>query len=263
MNGYGTQHPQHQQEHHHHQQQHQQQQHPHGLHPAQQQQMTADALGLTPEDAVEALINAQHGASLHGFEGFRTGAPHQHVYLHEELSAAHHHHHGLNHHQQQHAHHNNHAEQQHPGATHAHHPHHPHVHHPHAQGPGAHSHSVQVDDRFTDDQLVSMSVRELNRQLRGFSKEEVLRLKQKRRTLKNRGYAQSCRHKRVQQRHLLENEKTDLQRQVENLRVELARLARERDAYKARCERLAAVCQRAERPGSPGRPRDASPIYFA
>lgn len=149
----------------------------------------SEALNLTPEDAVEALI----GSAPHHYEGFR----------HPPYDEHHHHHHHLTHINQ------------------------------------VQRLDERLEDRFSDEQLVSMTVRELNRQLRGFSKEDVIRLKQKRRTLKNRGYAQSCRFKRVQQRHLLETEKTSLQNQVNQLQQDLVRISKERDLYKDKYERLA------------------------
>uniref|UniRef100_G3SZ70 Transcription factor MafB n=1 Tax=Loxodonta africana TaxID=9785 RepID=G3SZ70_LOXAF len=187
------------------------------------QQMNPEALNLTPEDAVEALIGSHPVPQpLQSFDGFRGPHPH-HAYqaagvAHDELGPhAHPHHH--HHHQAS------------PPPSNAA--------SPTQQLPTSHPGAGPLEDRFSDDQLVSMSVRELNRHLRGFTKDEVIRLKQKRRTLKNRGYAQSCRYKRVQQKHHLENEKTQLIQQVEQLKQEVSRLARERDAYKVKCEKLA------------------------
>ncbi|KAL4836204.1 hypothetical protein H8958_014493 [Nasalis larvatus] len=188
------------------------------------QQLNPEALGFSPEDAVEALISNSHQLQG-GFDGYARGAQQLAVaagagagaslggsgeemgpaaaVVSAVIAAA--------------------AAQS--GAGGALHPH-------HAAG------GLHFDDRFSDEQLVTMSVRELNRQLRGVSKEEVIRLKQKRRTLKNRGYAQSCRFKRVQQRHVLESEKNQLLQQVDHLKQEISRLVRERDAYKEKYEKL-------------------------
>ncbi|XP_067904607.1 transcription factor MafB-like isoform X1 [Heterodontus francisci] len=193
------------------------------------QQLNPEALNFTPEDAVEALIGSAHAVQqqLQGYDGFRN-----------------HHHHHHHHHQYQGV---NPDELGNANAHHQHHSHHQQHSSPASSTSSAsqqiqsspHHQSLHAEDRFSDEQLVSMSVRELNRHLRGFSKDDVIRLKQKRRTLKNRGYAQSCRYKRVQQKHLLENEKTQLIQQVDQLKQEVARLMRERDAYKLKCEKLA------------------------
>ncbi|NP_001164706.1 maf-like transcription factor [Saccoglossus kowalevskii] len=93
-------------------------------------------------------------------------------------------------------------------------------------------------NKFSDEKLVKTSVRELNRQLRGYNKEEVNQLKQKRRTLKNRGYAQSCRTKRVYQRELLEHTKSSLELEVIELRKRIASVTKERDLYQHKYQAL-------------------------
>nr|CAD7458503.1 unnamed protein product [Timema tahoe] len=97
-------------------------------------------------------------------------------------------------------------------------------------------HQYTMEDILNDEALMSLSVRELNKKLHGFPREEVVRLKQKRRTLKNRGYAQNCRSKRLQQRHDLEMTNRSLQAELHRVKLELSRVTQELDHYKQRCD---------------------------
>lgn len=91
------------------------------------------------------------------------------------------------------------------------------------------------DAILNDEMLMSLSVRELNKRLHGFPRNEIVRLKQKRRTLKNRGYAQNCRSKRLQQRHEQETQIRSLQSELQRMRLECGRMRQERDHYRERC----------------------------
>lgn len=95
-----------------------------------------------------------------------------------------------------------------------------------------------IDDAIDDELLMCLSVRELNKRLHGYPRDAVVRLKQKRRTLKNRGYAQNCRSKRLHQRHELEVTNRTLQNEVHRLKLDNSRLLQERDMYKHRCDIL-------------------------
>lgn len=90
------------------------------------------------------------------------------------------------------------------------------------------------DDLINDDLLMTLTVRELNKRLHGCPREEVVRLKQKRRTLKNRGYAQNCRSKRLQQRHDLEITNRNLHSELKKIQMDLVRISQERDQLKQR-----------------------------
>lgn len=91
---------------------------------------------------------------------------------------------------------------------------------------------------LSDSELMSLSVRELNLHLRGLSRDDIQKLKQRRRTLKNRGYAASCRVKRVSQREALEQQKMELQREVERLGAENAGMRKELEGLSARLAAL-------------------------
>ncbi|EDO63449.1 AGAP010030-PA, partial [Anopheles gambiae str. PEST] len=88
---------------------------------------------------------------------------------------------------------------------------------------------LSSEDLINDELLMTLSVRELNKRLHGCPRDQVVRLKQKRRTLKNRGYAQNCRSKRLQQRHDLEITNRHLHHEMQQMKMELAKIKQERD----------------------------------
>ena len=87
-------------------------------------------------------------------------------------------------------------------------------------------------------QLVTLSVRELNKRLHGYPREDVVKLKQKRRTLKNRGYAQNCRSKRLVQRQDLETNNRTLASNTDRLMRDLEDTRRTAEMYKIEWEKV-------------------------
>jgi len=85
--------------------------------------------------------------------------------------------------------------------------------------------------KLSDEELVSLTVRELNRHLRSVSPEESRRLKQRRRTLKNRGYAASCRIKRLTQKDELDIERGKLQEEVDKVKQQNQEIKQQLDEF--------------------------------
>jgi len=91
----------------------------------------------------------------------------------------------------------------------------------------------------SDEELVTLSVRDLNKRLRNLTKDDKIRYKQRRRLLKNRGYAQTCRTRRIHNQHAKEIEN-------EKLKELLQQITLERNLYKTKYENLKAVIKKAK-----------------
>ena len=93
---------------------------------------------------------------------------------------------------------------------------------------------------ISDDDLVTLSVRELNRHLKnsGLTKQEIVRMKQRRRTLKNRGYAASCRNKRLEVKGGLEGNRHQVVSDVKRMKEENQNVRREIEEIRDKFEEL-------------------------
>jgi len=95
-----------------------------------------------------------------------------------------------------------------------------------------------------DEELINLSVRDLNRKLMSLTKPERNVLKRRRRLLKNRGYAQICRSRRI-------NHQKTLSEENKQLRQLLSQVVVERNTYKQKYEQLKQAIKKAKRDSKP------------
>lgn len=100
--------------------------------------------------------------------------------------------------------------------------------------------TVGLSQEFSDENLKRLSVKELNKLIKqkGLSKDDIAKIKYQRRTIKNRGYAQNCRIKRIKQKQNLEEKNLSLTRQVETLMQQLQTVIKERDEIKNKYKQI-------------------------
>ena len=85
---------------------------------------------------------------------------------------------------------------------------------------------------ITDEEIANLRVSELNKYLRKIPWDEAARIRKRRRNLKNRGYALTCRLRKQQEHEDLINENTSLKKQVEDGKWKLLKILKEKEAYK-------------------------------
>lgn len=97
----------------------------------------------------------------------------------------------------------------------------------------------EESDVIKDEELINLSVRDLNRRLRNLDKDEKMKLKQRRRLLKNRGYAQTCRTRRIMNQKQLYEENQKLKKLLEQSTYE-------KNLYQTKYENLKNVIKKAK-----------------
>ena len=71
--------------------------------------------------------------------------------------------------------------------------------------------NMSTSTNISDEALLNLSVKDLNKLLKSLSSDDRNKLKKRRRILKNRGYAANCRTKRLSQKEILQLKKEQLE----------------------------------------------------
>ena len=101
---------------------------------------------------------------------------------------------------------------------------------------------LQTSSEFiNDDELVTLPIRQLNKRIQNLPKEEIKKIRKRRRSLKNRGYATSCRQRRVALKETLETQNQRLKMQLREAKGKLNTAVKDRDTYKTKYEQLREV----------------------
>ena len=94
------------------------------------------------------------------------------------------------------------------------------------------------DSHITNDELVSLPIRELNKRLRSLPKVEVQSIRKRGRSLKNRGYATSCRQRGVALKESLLTQNQHLKQEIRETKAMLSNALKDGDTYKTKYEQL-------------------------
>ena len=97
---------------------------------------------------------------------------------------------------------------------------------------------VNTETYVDDNELMTLDTKELNKRVKFLPKPVVNEIKHRRRTLKNRGYARSCREKKMTETETLQRSNTDLEKELASKKLELELALFQRDGWKHKYEQL-------------------------
>ena len=91
---------------------------------------------------------------------------------------------------------------------------------------------MNTEEYINDEDLIALDTKELNRRVRHLQPRIVQQIKHRRRTLKNREYAKSCRQKKIDEASSLQRSNGDLEKEPGSLQIELELALFQRDNWK-------------------------------